>query len=140
MLAVFLLILAGLYGAVAVALGAHAAHGMDASHAPEAIAWVETASHYQLVHAAAMLSTMAGYGAARAKALRVSLAVAGSLFAVGTLLFPGSLYALAFVGDPVFGAIAPIGGAALILGWLAIAVAGAMTALTPQRRQAPPTE
>ena len=128
MVAMFLLALAGLYGAVAVALGAHAAHGMDATYAPQAIAWVETASHYQLVHAVAMVATVAAYDAARAKALRVSLAMAGFLFAFGALLFPGSLYAMAFVGNPSFGALAPIGGVALILGWSAIATAGALTA------------
>ena len=127
MVAAFLLFLSGLYGAVAVALGAYAAHGMDASYAPQAVAWVETASHYQLLHAAAMLAMAAAYCVAHARPVRIALVVAGALFAFGALVFPGSLYALAFVGGSGFGALAPVGGGALILGWLAVAGAGMAT-------------
>ena len=42
----------------------------------------------------------------------------GILFTAGTLIFAGSLYALAFTGIGVFGAIAPIGGISLLAGWL----------------------
>ena len=48
---------------------------------------------------------------------------AAILFVLGTVLFSGSLYALALSGIGAFGAIAPVGGLSLILAWLAVAVA-----------------
>ena len=49
--------------------------------------------------------------------------VAQCLFFVGSVLFPGALYALAFGGPRWLGAVAPIGGTAFILGWLSLALA-----------------
>lgn len=120
-----LLALAGVHGAVAVALGAYAAHGMEAVFDPEAVAWVETGSRYQMVHAAALIGTATGLRAAGSRAGRALLAAAGLLFALGALLFPGALYGLAFLQMPFFGAVAPFGGGALILGWMTLAAAGA---------------
>jgi len=52
------------------------------------------------------------------------LAIAAQcLFVVGSVLFPGALYALAFSGPRWFGAVAPIGGTAFILGWLCLGLA-----------------
>ena len=44
------------------------------------------------------------------------------LFIIGTLLFSGSLYALAMSGIGAFGAVAPVGGLSLILAWGALAI------------------
>jgi uncharacterized membrane protein YgdD (TMEM256/DUF423 family) len=52
-----------------------------------------------------------------------ALQAAGGLFAVGVLLFCGSLYALVLTGIKLLGAITPLGGVAFILGWLMLAVA-----------------
>jgi uncharacterized membrane protein YgdD (TMEM256/DUF423 family) len=80
------------------------------------VTW-ETAARYQMYHALAMLAV----GLA-AQALRTtSLRVAGLLFLVGTLVFSGSLYALVLTGERWLGAITPIGGLALMAGWLAFA-------------------
>lgn len=51
------------------------------------------------------------------------LRAAGLLLAVGIVLFSGSLYALALGAPRWLGAVAPLGGTAFILGWLAFAVA-----------------
>lgn len=51
------------------------------------------------------------------------LRLAGWLFLAGIALFSGSLYALALGAPKWLGAIAPLGGTAFILGWLAFAVA-----------------
>ena len=118
------LVLSGVYGAVAVALGAFAAHGMAAHHAAEAVGWVDTGSRYQMIHAAALASVAAAFGHAVRRSARLALMAAGWTFALGALLFPGALYALAFTGIGAFGAVAPVGGAALILGWIALALAG----------------
>lgn len=117
-------VLAGIYGAAAVALGAFAAHGMAADHAPEAVGWVDTGSRYQMVHAVALAVVAAAFDRAGRGRTRLALAAAGWTFALGGLLFPGALYALAFTGIGAFGAAAPVGGMALILGWLALAWAG----------------
>jgi uncharacterized membrane protein YgdD (TMEM256/DUF423 family) len=52
---------------------------------------------------------------------RPGLRAAGWLFMIGTLLFSGSLYALALSGVRIFGAITPLGGLCLLVGWLALA-------------------
>ena len=116
------LIVAGLHGAVAVVMGAYAAHGMSAAWSGRAVAWVETGSRYELIHAAALVAVallaerMAGQ----------AVPAAGWGLGLGAALFSGALYGLAFTGQGYFGAIAPFGGMAMILGWLALAIAGAL--------------
>jgi uncharacterized membrane protein YgdD (TMEM256/DUF423 family) len=122
------LIVAGLYGALAVALGAAAAHGLESRLSGEAIAWVETAARYMLAHALALLGCVALLGHARKR----SVVAAGIAFAVGVLLFCGSLLGLAFLDIRGAGRIAPFGGLALILGWLLLSFAG-ITYLRPRR-------
>jgi uncharacterized membrane protein YgdD (TMEM256/DUF423 family) len=51
------------------------------------------------------------------------LAWAGWLFVAGTLLFSGSLYALALSGVRWLGAITPLGGVCFLAGWLCLALA-----------------
>ena len=48
------------------------------------------------------------------------------LFLLGSILFPGALYSLAFNGPRWFGAVAPIGGLAFIAGWISLALAALM--------------
>ncbi len=117
------LCLAALYGALAVAFGASAAHGP----AEPARGWLATAAQYQMVHALAMLATVLLRerlsGAARGLASGALVA-----FALGVLLFSGALAALAFgIGLGPLRVIAPpAGGLLLIAGWLALAAAGLM--------------
>jgi uncharacterized membrane protein YgdD (TMEM256/DUF423 family) len=115
--------IAAISGAVSVIVGAFAAHGLDATTeaGTKAREWLQTGSHYEAVHAIAMLVVAALAASAR---LKPGLAtVAQVLFLVGSILFPGALYALAFQGPRWFGAVAPIGGLAFILGWLTLAAA-----------------
>lgn len=119
----FAFIVAGLHGAVAVALGAYGAHGMAAS-GDQAVAWVERGSLYQLVHAVALAAVAASLGAAVAHAERVALGAAALAFALGPALFSGALYALAFTEVGSLGPVAPLGGLAMILGWLALIAVG----------------
>lgn len=115
------LIVAGVFGAMAVAAGAWAAHGLADN--PTAQVWVETASRYQMLHGGviAALALAQGKGGGMAA---VALAAARWLFALGVVLFCGALYLLATMGAAPFPGAAPIGGTALICGWLAVAVAG----------------
>lgn len=132
-----LLALAGLFGAMAVAFGAWAAHGLDASLGARAVALVETATRYQLAHAVAMVAALALYRAAHghhAPDLTVWLARAAQLFAAGIILFCGPLYLLAFGGPRWLGAVAPVGGLVLIVGWLVLAWGGIRTFGASQSR------
>lgn len=108
--------LAGGLGALAVAAGAFGAHGLQGKLEPQAMAWFETAARYHLVHAVALL----GLGALAAHGFRVRLAATALTF--GILVFSGTLYAMALGAPRWLGAITPIGGAALIVGWVALAL------------------
>lgn len=114
------IVLGALSAAVGVATGAFGAHGLRAVLEPSMLAVWETASRYQLIHALALIAVGLIAPHSSAPALRWS----GWLFALGTLCFCGSLYALSLTGVRMLGAVAPIGGAAFIAGWVCLAVAG----------------
>ncbi|TPG54561.1 DUF423 domain-containing protein [Sphingomonas glacialis] len=99
-------IIAGLSGALAIGAGAFGAHGAG----KEAAEWLKTGAHYQLIHAVAALV-----------ALRMEARGPAWLFLVGGAVFAVSLYLMALGAPRWFGAITPIGGAALIAGWLWLA-------------------
>jgi uncharacterized membrane protein YgdD (TMEM256/DUF423 family) len=110
------LALAGLDGLMAVAAGAFGAHGV---HDPMVQSLLRTGAQYQATHAVAALVTLA------LPQLAPRLAGwAGWLFGVGALVFGASLYALAFSGVAVLGAITPIGGLMLMAGWAMLIWAG----------------
>lgn len=120
------IVVAALSGAISVAVGAFAAHGIDLSTEAgrKAREWLQTGSQYEIVHALAIIAVVA---LARNAMLNERLAFAAQcLFFVGSVLFPGALYALAFGGPRWLGAVAPIGGTAFILGWLGLALAALM--------------
>jgi uncharacterized membrane protein YgdD (TMEM256/DUF423 family) len=104
-------------GAVAVAAGAFGAHALKARLSPDLLVVFQTGAQYQMYHALALLA--AGWVAARSPGAAAS--AAGILFLVGSVLFSGSLYALALSGVRALGAITPLGGVAFIAGWLALA-------------------
>ncbi len=80
-------------------------------------AW-ETAVLYQFFHALALL--MVGVLAQRRAGRALKIAI--YLFIIGTLLFSGSLYLLMLGAPAWLGPVTPIGGAALIAGWLSLLV------------------
>ncbi|WP_412776402.1 DUF423 domain-containing protein [Thalassospira lucentensis] len=114
-------ILAGLNGAMAVGLGAFAAHAMAGSDMDYARGLVEKGAHYQLIHAVALVAIAAVVRQVPDEKL---LRAAAYAMLVGIVFFCGALYVIAFTGLSVFGAVAPIGGIAFIVGWLLLAVAG----------------
>ncbi len=111
------LLLGAVNGAIAVALGAHGAHGLEVP--PEQAAVYETAVRYQMWHAWALLA-VAALGAAPGRGSRL-LALSGGLFAVGILVFCATLYAIGLFGAAPLPLAAPVGGGMLIGGWLALA-------------------
>jgi uncharacterized membrane protein YgdD (TMEM256/DUF423 family) len=106
-------------GLVSVAAGAFGAHALRSRLAPEHLAVFETAARYQMFHALALCLT--AWAVTRWPGW--TTVWAGWLFVVGTLLFSGSLYALALSGVRWLGAITPLGGAAFLAGWLLLAIA-----------------
>ena len=121
-----LAILAGaVLGAVSVAAGAFGAHGLKAflEAAGQSANW-ETAFRYSLVHAVAIVATGLVAALPQAAGSRGSLTAAVVCFILGTLIFSGCLAALCLTGVKILGAIVPIGGALLIVGWVILAVAG----------------
>lgn len=113
----FALVFGGLSGALGVALGAGAAHALKRVLDERSLALVETAVRYQLVHAVALLAL----GALLAARPWPALNWVAWAWAVGTALFCGALYLLAFTGVRAFAHVAPFGGLALILGWALLA-------------------
>lgn len=110
-------LLGSLSGFVAVAVGAFGAHLLKDRIPPELMRAFETGQRQHALNVVALLfvawaSTRWPGGATTA---------AGWLFVAGTVLFSGSLYLLAITGQRWLGAITPIGGLALLLGWLALA-------------------
>lgn len=106
--------LSGFFAVLAGAFGAHALRaGLDPAH----LQIFETAARYQLIHALALVLVSLLPSRSDQSSLRLS----GGLFLGGTVLFSGSLYALALTGVPWLGAITPLGGGCFLLGWLALA-------------------
>lgn len=96
-------VFAAISAAIAVAAGAFGAHGASG---PQEAEWLRTGGLYQLIHAVAALAIM---GVARGPAV---------LLLAGAAIFSVTLYAMAFGAPRGFGAITPIGGTLMIIGWL----------------------
>ena len=107
---------AGITGALGVALGAFGAHGLADLVEPEHIErWWNTGARYHMVHAVALLGV-----AAHPR----SPAFSGWAFLTGITLFSGSLYLMTLTGITKLGMITPLGGLAFIAGWIGLAIAG----------------
>ena len=120
----FFLLLCGLDGFLAVALGAFGAHGLRARLEPlvdgaQRLAWWDTAAHYHLMHALAL--GLVAQLAQRSPSSAVQVAGFGFLF--GIALFSGSLYAMTLSGVRALGMITPLGGLGFLVGWAAVFVA-----------------
>lgn len=111
------LALGALSGFIGVALGAFAAHGLKSRLTPELLATFEIGVRYQMVHAFALIAV--AWVCTRWPGTWPM--VAGWLFLAGTVLFCGSLYVLSLTSARWLGAVAPVGGLALLGGWLCLA-------------------
>lgn len=111
---------AAVSGFLAVGLGAFGAHGLKDRLGPDLMAVYQTAVQYHFFHTLALLAVglMIQQGWQH-PALKVS----AWLFALGIVVFSGSLYALAITNIRVLGAITPIGGVMFLIAWLCLAVA-----------------
>lgn len=110
----------GALGALAVIIGAFGAHGLDDMMSDEMAEIYETGVKYHFYHAIAILAVAAGAASLWSSAWTLW---ACRMWALGTLVFSGSLYILALTEIKWLGAITPIGGTAMILGWAFIVLA-----------------
>lgn len=108
------LIIAAISGFFAVAIGAFAAHGMKQFLSPAAIETVKTAVQYQFYHTSALL--LVGLWLLH-KPATSGLKAGGLAFILGSLLFSGSLYALALGAPRWLGPLTPLGGLCFLVGW-----------------------
>jgi uncharacterized membrane protein YgdD (TMEM256/DUF423 family) len=104
-------------GFLGVAFGAFGAHALRARLSAEMLAVFETGVRYQMYHSFATFAAAWAF----ARWQRRLFGVAGGLFLAGIVVFSGSLYLLASTGERWWGAITPIGGVALLAGWMCLA-------------------
>lgn len=109
--------------ALAVAAGAFGAHALAARLTPERLATWETAARYHMYGALGLVLI----GLLGERWPSPLIAAAGWVMLAGTLVFGGTVYALALGGPRWLGAVTPLGGLCLIVSWLLVAVAAART-------------
>lgn len=110
---------AALSAAISIAVGAAAVHAV---HDPVARGWLQTGTQFQLPHAIAVFAVLGWRDTERVR-------FAAWVLLAGSLVFAGSLDLMALGLPRWFGAITPIGGLAMILGWLGLTAA----AIRPER-------
>ncbi|EJN27121.1 putative small membrane protein [Pseudomonas sp. GM79] len=113
------LMLAAFFGFTGVALGAFAAHGLKSRLSAEYLAIFHTGVTYQLVHTLALL----GVALVATQIPGRLITWAGASFAIGILLFSGSLYLLTMTGISKLGIVTPFGGLAFLVGWVCLGLA-----------------
>jgi uncharacterized membrane protein YgdD (TMEM256/DUF423 family) len=118
------LLTAAVLGFFGVALGAFGAHGLQATlDANGRAGTFDTASRYHLLHAIMLIGIAWVTTQVKTDEQRRWINRSGWLIAAGTIIFSGSLYVLAIFNLSIMGAIAPIGGLALLAGWACLGLA-----------------
>ena len=133
------IVLGAILAGLAVVFGAFGAHGLEGKlsdiygdevksigglEVPATFKYLrdfKTAAEYQMYHAFGLLAL--GVAAGQAATVRAGHKIAAWCFLLGIVFFSGSLYVLVLTGLRWLGAITPIGGTLMIIGWAAFAVA-----------------
>ena len=114
------LMIAAALGGLSVGIGAFGAHALrallEASGRTETF---ETAVKYQFYHTLALLAV----GILMYHIPDKRLGYAAAAMIVGVIIFSGSLYVLCFTGVRWWGAVTPLGGVSLIVGWILLLLA-----------------
>jgi uncharacterized membrane protein YgdD (TMEM256/DUF423 family) len=112
-----LLVLGALSAFIGVAAGAFGAHWLKSRISVEMLSIFEVGVRYQMYHAFALIAA----AWVQSKWPSKLVVTGGWLFAIGTILFSGSLYLLSVSGMKWLGAITPLGGLAFLAGWICLA-------------------
>lgn len=120
----WILVAAGIAGAIGVIMGSLAAHGLSdlllKNGMPEdliekRVSQFDVGVRYQMYHSVALLALASiPFGSPKSRRF------VAAMFFSGIFLFSGSLYALVFMDEPKLGAITPFGGLCWIIGWLGL--------------------
>ena len=118
--------LAGFLGATGVTIGAFGAHYLKPTLvARGTLESFKTGVQYQLIHAVAILALhTAGNNRGKGTGTDTSApaATAARWWAVGVLLFSGSIYGLSLGGPRILGPVTPLGGMCMIAGWVTLLI------------------
>ena len=109
-------IIGGISGFLAVALGAFGAHGLKSQLSPEMLEIFKTGVFYHLIHSVVLLAL----GLSAQKKFNKS----AIFFSIGILLFSFSLYLYSITAVMFFAFITPFGGVSLLIGWAMVVYAG----------------
>ncbi|ELR71823.1 hypothetical protein C900_02198 [Fulvivirga imtechensis AK7] len=113
------LIIAGVFGALAVAIGAFGAHGLKELLVENGrLDTFETAVKYHFYHTLALLAL----GLLMMRFHSKLFLYAAGFMMLGIVIFSGSLYILCLTNMTFLGAITPLGGLAFICGWLFLSI------------------
>ncbi len=131
----FPLFFSGLFGLIGTILGALGAHGplrvlLDQRGSHDS--W-ETAVHYQLVHALALLAAGVWLRAGEANGAPPAIVWATRGWVAGTVLFSGTIFLLAVGGPKFLGPFTPLGGVCLMFGWASLIAAAFHTGPADRR-------
>ncbi len=110
--------LGAVFGFLSVGFGAFGAHALKERLDPRMLEVFETGCRYQMYHALALVLV----GLLAHLKPQAGFEPAAWAMVTGIVLFSFSLYALALSGIKVLGAITPLGGIALLIGWGIFAV------------------
>ena len=108
------LIVGAIYGFIAVAMGAFGAHALEEVLSDHYANVYETASKYALIHAV-LITTLSIIPDSPVPKICLWF------FTIGLFIFSGTLWVLSITEIKWLGAITPIGGVFLLLGWIRLA-------------------
>jgi uncharacterized membrane protein YgdD (TMEM256/DUF423 family) len=100
---------------LSVIIGAFAAHALKARLSDYQLGIVDTAAQYQMYHGLAILIASTLFLVISTPSKKIHLV--NGAFAIGCVLFSGSLYCLAVSGIKIFAYFTPLGGLSFIIGW-----------------------
>ena len=110
------IIIGGISGFLAVALGAFGAHGLKQHLTPEMLEIYKTGVFYHLIHSVVLFAI----GLSSLEKFNKS----AIFFSIGILLFSFSLYLYSVTAVMIFAFITPLGGVSLLIGWAMVVYAG----------------
>ncbi len=109
-------------GMTSVIMGAFGAHYLESVLDSYAINIFETGARFQMYHSLLLILI----GLVQHSWHSRLLILATIFISVGILIFSGSLYIIALSGISIIGAITPVGGVSLIIGWALLVLSSAL--------------